>query len=66
MFGIGIEQLNRLRWMDSSDGSFVDDLRAIASYKLNGEGVERSDVALEPDARHKKDRHLGPVVPEMR
>jgi hypothetical protein len=51
--------------MDGRDRMLVDDLGAIASHKLDGEIVERSDLALESDPIHEKHRHLNSVVAKM-
>jgi hypothetical protein len=58
-------QFDRLRRMDGRDGMLVDDLGAIASHKLDGEVVERSDLALESDSIHEKHCHLNSVVAKM-
>jgi hypothetical protein len=63
--GIGITQLDWLRWMNSRDGMLIDDLCAIASDKLDREVVKRSALTLKPAPVHKKQQHLGSVIANM-
>jgi hypothetical protein len=57
--------LDWLRWVDSRDGMLIDDLGPSAPDKLDGEGVKRSDLALEPDPIRQKDGDLNSVVAKM-
>ena len=43
----------------------VDDLYPSAPNKLNGEAIERSDLALEPDPIYQKHGYLASVIMEM-
>jgi hypothetical protein len=43
----------------------VDDLRTVASHKLNREAVEPFDLAQELDPVHKKHRHLNVAIAEV-
>ena len=57
--------MDGLCWVDGRDRMLVDDLRAVASDKLNREVVKRLDLALEPNSVRQKDGDFNSVVAKV-